>query len=62
MLDDIAKANVPGLLLAYGVTDNYLKENPNTIYAFMKDIAEGVARTRVIQQRPSALSANSPSG
>jgi ABC-type nitrate/sulfonate/bicarbonate transport system substrate-binding protein len=46
MLVDIAKANVPGLPLAYGVTEKYLKENPNTIYAFLKGIAEGVARTK----------------
>ena len=46
MLVDIAKANIPGLPLAYGVTEKYLKENPNTIYAFLKGIAEGVARTK----------------
>jgi ABC-type nitrate/sulfonate/bicarbonate transport system substrate-binding protein len=34
------------LPFAYGVTDNYLKENPNTIHAFLKGIAEGVARTK----------------
>ena len=32
--------------LAYYVTDKYLKENPNTIHAFLKGIAEGVARTK----------------
>jgi ABC-type nitrate/sulfonate/bicarbonate transport system substrate-binding protein len=46
MLVDIAKANVPGLPLAYGFTDKFIKENPNTIFAFLKGIAEGVARTK----------------
>jgi NitT/TauT family transport system substrate-binding protein len=60
MLVDIAKANVPGLLLAYGVTEKYLKENPNTIYAFLKSSPKEWLGPRAIQQRPSALSANSP--
>ena len=31
MLVDIAKLNVPGLPLAYGFTDKFLKDNPNTV-------------------------------
>jgi NitT/TauT family transport system substrate-binding protein len=46
MLVDIAKANVPGLPLAYGFTDQFIKQNPNTISAFLKGMAEGVARTK----------------
>jgi ABC-type nitrate/sulfonate/bicarbonate transport system substrate-binding protein len=46
MLVDIAKLNVPGLQLAYGFTDQFIKQNPNTVSAFLKGIAEGVARTK----------------
>ena len=46
MLVDIAKENIPGLPLAYGFTEKFIKENPNTISAFLKGIAEGVARTK----------------
>jgi NitT/TauT family transport system substrate-binding protein len=43
MLVDIAKANVPGLPLAYGFTGKFLKDHPNTVSAFLKGAAEGVA-------------------
>jgi ABC-type nitrate/sulfonate/bicarbonate transport system substrate-binding protein len=46
MLVDIAKLNVPGLQLAYGFTEQFIKQNPNTITAFLKAIAEAVARTK----------------
>lgn len=46
MLVDIAKANIPGLQLAYGFTEKFIKENPNTVIAFLKGVAEGVARTK----------------
>lgn len=46
MLVDIAKLNVPGLPLAYGFTEKFIKENPNTVSAFLKGVAEGVARTK----------------
>ncbi len=46
MLVDIAKANILGLPLAYGFTEKFIKENPNTVSAFLKGIAEGVARTK----------------
>jgi NitT/TauT family transport system substrate-binding protein len=45
MLIDIAKLNVPGLPLAYGFTEKFIKENPNSVSAFLKGVAEGVART-----------------
>jgi NitT/TauT family transport system substrate-binding protein len=46
MLVDIAKLNVPGLPLAYGFTEKFIKENPNTVTAFLKGAAEGVSRTK----------------
>ena len=46
MLVDIAKLNVPGLPLAYGFTEKFIKENPKTVSAFLKGVAEGVARTK----------------
>ena len=46
MLVDIAKLNVPGLPLAYGFTEKFIKDNPNTVSAFLKGVAEGVARTK----------------
>lgn len=46
MLVDIAKLNIPGLPLAYGFTEPFIKQNPNTVSAFLKAIAEAVARTK----------------
>ena len=46
MLVDIAKENIPGLPLAYGFSDKFIRENPGTVSAFLKGIAEGVARTK----------------
>jgi len=46
MLVDIAKLNVPGLPLAYGFRETFIKDNPNTVLAFLKCIAEAVARTK----------------
>jgi NitT/TauT family transport system substrate-binding protein len=46
MLVDIAKLNVPGLPLAYGFTEKFIKDNPHTVSAFLKGVAEGVARTK----------------
>jgi NitT/TauT family transport system substrate-binding protein len=42
MLVDIGKLNIPAFQVAYGTTEKYLKNNPNTVYAFLKAIAEGV--------------------
>jgi NitT/TauT family transport system substrate-binding protein len=51
MVADIGKLNIPGLQMAYGATENYIKSNPNTIYAFLKAVAEAV----VVSQRDVAL-------
>ena len=37
---DIAQANVPGLHLAYGTTERTIKASPNSLYAFLKALAE----------------------
>ena len=42
LLVDIGKLNIPAFQVTYGTTDKYLKNNPNTVYAFLKAIAEGV--------------------
>jgi NitT/TauT family transport system substrate-binding protein len=46
LLVDIGKLNIPGLMVAYGTTEKYLKSNPNTITAFLKAMAEAVALSR----------------
>lgn len=46
LLIDIGRMNIPGLHAAYGSSEKYIKENPNTIYAFLKGLAEGVVLTR----------------
>lgn len=43
LLIDIAQVNVPGLHLAYGATENTIKSNPNSLYAFVKAVAEATA-------------------
>src|SRR5262249_36129529 len=40
LLVDIAQVNVPGLHLAYGTTERVIKTNPNSLYAFLKAVAE----------------------
>jgi NitT/TauT family transport system substrate-binding protein len=40
---DIAQANVPGLHLAYGTTERTIKASPNSLYAFLKALAEATA-------------------
>ena len=42
LLVDIGKLNIPAFQVTYGATEKYLKTNPNTVYAFLKAIAEGV--------------------
>lgn len=42
MVADIGKLNIPGLQIGYGTTEKYLKNNPNTVYAFLKAMAEAV--------------------
>jgi NitT/TauT family transport system substrate-binding protein len=46
MVADIGKMNIPGLQMAYGATESFFKNNPNTIYAFLKAVAEAVVMTR----------------
>jgi ABC-type nitrate/sulfonate/bicarbonate transport system substrate-binding protein len=46
LLVDIGKLNIPAFQVVYGTTEKYLKNNPNTVYAFLKAIAEGVALSR----------------
>ncbi len=46
LLVDIGKLNIPGFQVACGATEKYLKNNPNTIYAFLKAIAEGVVLSK----------------
>ena len=46
LLVDIGKLNIPGLQVTYGTTERYLKSNPNTVYAFLKAIAEAVVLSR----------------
>ncbi|HXG52143.1 MAG TPA: ABC transporter substrate-binding protein [candidate division Zixibacteria bacterium] len=46
LLVDIGKLNIPAFQVAYGTTEKYLKNHPNTVLAFLKAIAEGVAVSR----------------
>ena len=46
LLIDIGKLNIPAFQVAYGTTEKYLKNNPNTVQAFLKAIAEGVVLSR----------------
>jgi len=46
LLLDIGKLNIPAFQAAYGTTEKYLKNNSNTVYAFLKAIAEGVVLSR----------------
>ncbi len=46
LLADIAQLNIPGLQGAYGTTEKFLTNNPNTIYSFSKAMAEGSVLAR----------------
>jgi NitT/TauT family transport system substrate-binding protein len=46
LLVDVGKLNIPAFQVAYGTTEKYLKNNPNTVYAFLKAVAEGVVLSR----------------
>jgi NitT/TauT family transport system substrate-binding protein len=46
LLVDIGKLNIPAFQVVYGTTEKYLKNNPNTVFAFLKAMAEGVALSR----------------
>jgi NitT/TauT family transport system substrate-binding protein len=47
---DIAQANVPGLHLAYGTTERTIKASPNSLFAFLKALAEA---TVLAKQNPT---------
>jgi NitT/TauT family transport system substrate-binding protein len=46
LLVDIAQTNVPGLHLAYGTTERIIQSNPNSLYAFLKAVAEATVLSR----------------
>jgi NitT/TauT family transport system substrate-binding protein len=46
LLADISQHNIPGLHVAYGSSDNFIKSNPNSILAFLKAIAEATALSK----------------
>ena len=46
LLVDIGKLNIPAFQVVYGTTEKYLKNNPNTVYAFLKAMAEAVVLSR----------------
>jgi len=50
LLVDIARINVPGLHLAYGTSERIIKSYPNSLYAFLKAVAEATVLSR---QNPS---------
>jgi NitT/TauT family transport system substrate-binding protein len=46
LLVDVGKLNIAAFQVAYGTTEKYLRNNPNTVYAFIKAIAEGVVLSK----------------
>ena len=50
LLLDIAQANVPGFHLAWGTTEKTIKASPNSLYAFVKALAEA---TVLAKQNPA---------
>ena len=46
LLVDVGKLNIPAFQVVYGTTEKYLKNNPNTVFAFLKAMAEGVAMSK----------------
>jgi NitT/TauT family transport system substrate-binding protein len=50
LLIDIAQINVPGIHVGYGTSDRVIKSNPNSLYAFLKAVAEATVLSR---QNPS---------
>jgi NitT/TauT family transport system substrate-binding protein len=46
LLVDIGKLNIPAFQVTYGATEKFLKTNPNTVYAFLKAMAEAVTLSR----------------
>ena len=46
LISDIGKLNIPGLQVGFGASENFLKNNPNTIYAFLQAMASAAALAR----------------
>jgi NitT/TauT family transport system substrate-binding protein len=46
LIADIGKLNIPGLQVGFGTTENFLKNNPNTVFAFLKATASAAAVAR----------------
>jgi NitT/TauT family transport system substrate-binding protein len=46
LLVDVGKLNVPAFQVVYGTTEKYLKNHPNTVFAFLKAMAEAVVRSK----------------
>lgn len=46
LLADVGKFNILGFQSAYWATEQYLKDNPNIVYAFLKAVAEGTILSR----------------
>ena len=46
LLVDVGKLNVPAFQVVYGTTEKYLRNNPNTVFAFLKAMAEGVVLSK----------------
>jgi NitT/TauT family transport system substrate-binding protein len=55
LLIDIAQTNVPGFHLAWGTTEKTIKASPNSLYAFLKAVAEATALAK--QNSPIAKKA-----
>jgi NitT/TauT family transport system substrate-binding protein len=51
LLVDVGKLNVPAFQVVYGTTEKYLRNNPNTVFAFLKAMAEAV----VLSKKDAAL-------
>ena len=46
LLVDVGKLNIPAFQVVYGTTEKYLRNNPNTVYAFLKSMAEAVVLSK----------------
>ncbi len=46
LLVDVGKLNVPAFQVVYGTTEKYLRNNPNTVFAFLKAMAEAVVLSK----------------
>ncbi len=46
LISDISKLNIPGLQVGFGTSENFLKNNPNSIYAFLQAMASAAALAR----------------